>query len=163
MPLRRRRADLVLIAFFLVNFLLITYVVDLEQLVIANPAHFRQPIWPPGPAVRLVHWYGNRFDPLLMARPPFWRATIWIDVCLFGPFYALATYAFIRGRDWIRVFGLVWAGMMLSNVFILLFEERFGQWATPHFGAVLAANAGWVLFPLVVIWRLRRPEPFGAT
>ena len=37
-----------------------------------------------------------------MARPPFWRMTIWIDVIFFGPFYLFAIYAFIRGRNWIR-------------------------------------------------------------
>jgi hypothetical protein len=30
--------------------------------------------------VDLVNWWGRTFDPLLMARPPFWKATIWIDV-----------------------------------------------------------------------------------
>lgn len=29
--------------------------------------------------VDLVHWDGNRWDPLLMARPAFFRMTIWID------------------------------------------------------------------------------------
>jgi hypothetical protein len=159
-PIGQRRTDLVFVAFFLLNLTFITYVVDLEQLVIADPARFAYPPWPPAPLVDLVHWYGRHFDPLLLARPPFWRMTIWIDVLLFGPFYAFATYAFLRGGDWIRVPALVWSGMMTSNVLIILMEERYGVWATPRFGVVLALNLPWLLLPAAVVWRMRRDHPF---
>jgi EXPERA (EXPanded EBP superfamily) len=161
-PVRKRRKDLVFVAFFLVNLTFVTYMVDLEQLVVADPHHFSYPAWPPAPVIDLVHWYGNHYDPLLMARPPFWRMTIWIDVVFFGPFYLAGVYAFIRGRDWIRVPALVWSGTMLANVLILLMEERYGQWASPHFPMVLGANLAWLLLPLAVICRLRRDRPFEA-
>jgi hypothetical protein len=159
-PLRRRPVDLVFIAFFVVNAGFITYIVDLEQLVIHDPAHFTYPVWPPAPLVDLVHWWGQHFDPVLMARPAFWRMTIWIDVLFFGPFYLAALYAFARGRNWIRVPALVWSGTMLANVLIILMEERYGQFATPRFGIVLLANAAWLLVPLAMIWRMRRDHPF---
>jgi hypothetical protein len=54
---------------------------------------------------------------------------------------------------------LVWSGMMLSNVLILMMEERFGDHPPPNFGIVLLANLSWFLFPLLMIWRMRR-EPF---
>jgi hypothetical protein len=148
--------------FLVLNATVITYMVDLEQLVIADPADFDYPPWPPPPLVDLVHWYGERYDPLLMARPPFWQMTIWIDVLFFGPFYFFAIYAFARGRDWIRVPALVWSGTMAANVLILLFEERYGQWAAPHFGVVLAANASWLIMPFAMIWRMWRDHPFTA-
>ena len=160
-PLRRRRYDLIFVAFFLVNLAFITYSVDLEQLVIANPAHFTYPVWPPPPLVDLIHWWGRHNDPLLMARPAFWRMTIWIDVLYFGPFYLSAIVAFLRGGNWIRVPALVWSGLMMANVLIILMEERYGQWATPHFGMVLGANLPWLLLPLAVIWRMRRDRPFS--
>lgn len=162
MPLRRRPVDLAFIVFFLVNATFITYIVDLEQLVIADPSHFDYPLWPPAPLVDLVHWYGTNIDPLLIARPAFWRMTIWIDVLLFGPFYFFAIYAFVRGRNWIRVPALVWSGTMMANVLIILMEERYGEWATGHLGLVLALNAPWLLTPLAMIWRMRR-EPFATT
>ena len=96
-PARRSRHRRV----FLVNLLAITYVVDLEQLVIANPAHFTYPAWPPRFAIDADHWWGRTFDPLQLARPVWWKMTIWIDVLLFGPFYVVATYAYLRGRAWI--------------------------------------------------------------
>jgi hypothetical protein len=162
-PISQRRVDLGFVAFFLLNFGFITYVVDLEQLVIADPARFSYPLWPPAPLVDLVHWYGDRFDPLLMARPPFWRMTIWIDVLYFGPFYLAATYAFVRGRDWIRVPALVWSGLMTANVLIILMEERYGAWATPHLPIVLALNLPWLLLPAAMIWRMHHDHPFTAT
>ena len=161
MPLGRRPIDLVFVAFFLVNLGFITYVVDLEQLVIRDPANFRYPVWPPAPLVDLVHWWGRDYDPLLMARPPFWLMTIWIDVLLFGPFYAVAIYAFVRGRDWIRLPAMWWAGAMTANVLIILMEERYGVHATPRWGAVLAANLPWLLVPAAVVARMARSaHPF---
>ena len=61
-PLGRRPWDVVFIAFFVVNLGFITYVVDLEQLVIADPADFDYPVWPPPFLVDLVHWWGREFD-----------------------------------------------------------------------------------------------------
>ena len=71
--------------------------VDLEQLVISNASHFTYPLWPPPFAVDLVHWWGRSFDPLVIARPVWWKVTIWIDALFFGPFYLMAIYAFLRG------------------------------------------------------------------
>jgi hypothetical protein len=159
-PLRERKLDLIFLVFFLLNLGFITYIIDLEQLVIPDPHHFTYPIWPPAPLVDLVHGYGNNYDPLLMARPPFWRMTIWIDVIFFGPFYAFATYAFIRGRSWIRVPALVWSGTMMANVLIILMEEVGGVYRTPNVPFVLAVNAPWLLMPLAMIARMRRDNPF---
>jgi hypothetical protein len=86
--------------------------------------------------------------------------TIWIDVVFFGPYYLFASYAFVRGRDWIRVPALVWSGTMAANVLIILMEERYGQRPAPNFGFVLALNAPWLLMPLATILRMRREHPF---
>ncbi len=159
MPLRRRPFDYVLLVFMAINFIVTTYTVGLEQLVIPDPNNFEYPLWPPAPMVDTIHEFGRSADHVLFERPPFYQMTIWIDVLLFGPFYLFAIYAFIRGRNWIRVPALVWSGMMLSNVLIILMEERFGQFASPNFPLVLGVNAPWLLFPLVMIWRMRK-EPF---
>src|SRR5215217_6544622 len=107
LPLRRRPIDLLFVAFFTVNLVFVTYIVDIEQIVIPDPRDFVQPAWPPAFFVDMSHRFGEAHDPLLMARPPFWQMTIWIDVLFFGPFYAFAVYAFVRGRNWIRVPALV--------------------------------------------------------
>jgi len=160
-PLRQRPLDIALVAFFFVNFGFITYIVDLEQLVIADPASFTYPAWPPAPLVDLVHWWGRTFDPVLLARPVWWKMTIWIDAVLFGPFYVFALYAWIRGRDWIRIPAVLWAGLMTANVTIIMGEEMMGPHATPRPGMVWAANLPWLAFPAIVVWRMWRSEhPF---
>ncbi len=159
-PLSERRRDWLFIGFWILNLGLITYIVDLEQLVIDDPGNFEYPLWPLPFLVDMVHWWGTNFDPVQYARPPWWRATIWIDVLMFGPFYAFAIYAYAKGRDWIRVPSLVWSGLMFANVTIILFEETIGPHATPAVGLVYFANAPWLLMPAVTIWRLWRDFPF---
>ena len=160
-PLRERKYDIVFIVFFLIN-AYVHHVHRRSRDSWSSPTrqNFDYPVWPPPPLVDLVHWYGNNYDPLLMARPPFWRMTIWIDVIFFGPFYAFAIYAFIRGRNWIRVPALVWSGTMMANVLIILMDERYGVTPAPNFWFVLALNLPWLLFPFAVIWRMRRDTPF---
>lgn len=146
-PLRRRRLDWILLAFFAVNLFFITL-------------HFSYPLWPPKPFVDLVHSYGKSYDPLLMARPAFWRMTIWIDVIWNGPFYILALYAISRGRDWIRTPALVWCGSMTAVVLIILAEEYDGVHAAPDFGVAAALNLPWLLLPLLTLIRVARNHPF---
>jgi hypothetical protein len=160
LPLSRRPLDAVLILFFAVNLFFVTPMIDAEQIVVADPTHFTYPAWPPRFAIDMIQGWARARDPLVWARPPWYRATIWLDVLAFGPFYAAALYAFARGRDWIRTPALVWAGMMIAVVAIIGFEEVVGPYATPEPGAVLLANGVWFALPWVVIVRLRGHRPF---
>jgi hypothetical protein len=69
LPLRKRPLDAVLLAFFIFNLVAITYLFDIEQIVITDVSHFTYPAWPPRAIVDLGHWWGSAFDPLLNARP----------------------------------------------------------------------------------------------
>jgi hypothetical protein len=160
LPFSQRRVDWIFVGFFLINFFFITYIVDIEQIIIPDPANFEQPFWPPEPFVRLIHWYGSSFDPLLMARPQWWKMTIWMDSLFYGPFYAFAIYAFIKGRDWIRIPAFFYSGMMFMGVSIILGEEIAGPYATPHLPLVLALNLPWLLTPIFLTLRLWREHPF---
>lgn len=163
-PLSERPWDYGFLAFFVINLFFITYIVDLEQLVIANPYHFAYPIWPPAPLVDLIHSYARSLDPLVLARPPWWKMTIWFDALFFGPFYACAIYAFIRGRDWIRLPSLLYGASIITIVCIILSEEYGGPHATPHFPVVLMLNLPWIVMPALLIARMARSErPFTRT
>lgn len=160
-PIAKRPIDFILVAFFILNIGFITYIVDIEQLIIADPANFSYPLWPPRALVDLIHWWGRTYDPALMARPVWWRATIWIDAVFFGPFYAVAIYSFIKGKNWIRIPSIIWASVMMTNVTIILFEEMIGAHATPARGMVLFANAAWFIMPILVLVRMSTNErPF---
>ena len=160
-PLRERPVDWIYIGFFLVNLLFITYIVDLEQLVIKDVTQFKYPVWPLPFLVDMVHWWGNTFDPLQSARPVWWKATIWLDVILFGPYYSAAIYAFIKGKDWIRIPTFIIMPILFTNVFIICSEEIWGSTPALNLPLVLLANAPWFLFPIFLVWKMwKNPNPF---
>jgi hypothetical protein len=161
-PLGQRKYDLLFMGFFLINLCFITYIVDIEQIIIPDPAHFQYPLWPPAFFVDMVHAYGHALDPLLLARPPWWKATIWIDALCFGPYYVVALYAFIMGKNWIKLPSIIWASVLMTNVIIILSEEFFGPFATPHPLIVFLLNLPWLLVPLAMIARMaRQAQPFA--
>jgi hypothetical protein len=163
LPLRQRPLDWIWVGFFVVNLTFICYIVDVEQIIIDDPNDFEYPIWPPRPLVDLVHWWGRNFDPLLMARPTWWKATIWIDSLFFGPFYAVALYAFIRGREWIRIPAIVWGSVLMTIVIIIMSEELFGPHKTDNVPIMVLANASWFLVPVATVVRMGiDPHPFTA-
>lgn len=166
-PLRERPVDIALVVFFVINLLFITYLIDIEQLTVPSTENFDYPVWPPSFIVDLVHWYGRNYDPLLMERPVWWKVTIWWDQLYFGPFYALAIYAFTTGKDWIRIPSIIYASVILTILSIILSEEVFGSHATGSVAFVLACNAPWVIMPLILLLRMvasERPftQEFGA-
>jgi EXPERA (EXPanded EBP superfamily) len=163
LPFSRRKWDWVFVAFFLINLYFVTYVVDIEQLIIPDPYHYQQPPWPPAAMVNLIHGYGQMYDPLVMVRPQWWKMTIWLDVLFYGPFYIFAIYAFIRGRDWIRTPAIFYSGMMFADVFIILGEEAAGPHAAPNLLFVLLLNLPWLLIPIFLTLRLQKQHPFEST
>jgi len=161
-PLKERPVDYIYLAFFFVNLLFITYIIDIEQVVISNTVTFHYPVWPLPFFVDMIHWWGRSFDPLLMARPPFWKATIWLDAVLFGPFYVFAIYAFIKGKDWIRVPAIIFSSILFTNVFIICSEEIWGAIPALNLPMVVMANAPWFLLPVFLIWKMwKNPFPFS--
>ncbi len=162
-PLRSRPLDIAILAYLIFNLLFITYLFDLEQIVIPDASHFTYPAWPPRFIVNLANWWGRTNDPLLFARPVWFRATIWIDALFFGPYYAAAIYAFWRGRSWIRLPSIVYGSVMLTNVVIILSSEIWGTLPAKNLAAVIGANASWVIFPILIITRTwKHEQPFGS-
>ncbi len=160
--LTRKIIDITLLVFFFINIIFICYMFDIEQLVVSGVDHTTNwplapgdyPIWPPKFIVDLNHFVGQ-FDHALLHRDPWWRAAIWIDVILFGPFYITAIYAFIRGKNWIRIPSIMWATMMLTNVTIIFIVE----FTDPKYAGgqplpIIAANLLWILMPILLIIRM---------
>jgi hypothetical protein len=50
---------------------------------------------------------------------------------------------------------------MISGVIMILSEEAFGQYRTPYLAMVIAANASWIIIPLIILFRMGLNEhPF---
>lgn len=161
-PLSQRKSDIAILAFFWLNILFITYQVDIEQLVIADPEGFEYPVWPLPFVVDMVHWWGRNFDPTLMARPMWFKMTIWLDEIFFGPFYVFAIYAYTKGKEWIRIPSIIYASVIMTNVAIILGEEFWGVHPAPNAAMVALANGPWLLLPAFIIYRMWSDEhPFS--
>jgi len=51
---------------------------------------------------------------------------------------------------------------MLTNVSIILFEEMYGEHASPELFRVILANGAWVIFPVLVLLRMwKSADPFS--
>jgi hypothetical protein len=69
-----------------------------------------------------------------------------------------------KGKEWIRLPSIIYAVSMISGVIMILGEEAFGQYHTSHLAIVVAANAAWIIFPLIILFRLGLNEhPFTRT
>lgn len=162
LPLRQRPWDYAYIFFFLLNFFFITYIVDIEQIIIPDPSNFKYPFWPPPFFVDMVHNYQRTYDPVVWNRMPWYQATIWIDSLLFGPFYAIAIYAFIKGKPWIRIPCIIWATMLFTIVMIIMMEELAGSTPTTYPVMVTLLNMPWATVPVLMIWKMWRDgNPFA--
>ncbi len=122
------------------------------------------PAWPPSQAVDIIRWYGCNFDPPLIARAAWWRATIWSDSLLFGPFYAWAVWAYWVGNKAARLPTVAWACVIMTNVFVIMMEELDGSTSTAFPVLVSALNAPWFFVPLAAAVRMAvQDNPFGAS
>jgi hypothetical protein len=110
--------------------------------------------------IDFLHWYFERYDPLLYERPVWYTTIVVIDQVVYGPFYIAALYAFWKGKEWIRNWSIIWASVMLATVTVILGEEIAGPFASDHLPLVLATNAGWLIVPIWVLIRMWREHPF---
>jgi hypothetical protein len=103
-------------------------------------------------------------DPLLVAEPPFLVLSIAIHGFIWTPLYIYLARGFWRGDNRIRTPGLIY-GSSLTTAMAMIFAEalasRVPHWASPDPALFVALNIAYVLFPIVLMLRLRRPFPFG--
>lgn len=168
-PLRERRYDV----FFVVAFSLFF----VTSIVTDSVNGLNGALDPdsPYPVERFIYdAYARLADPLLIVNPPQVRVSAWISAFVWLPLYVLFVYAFVRGIDRIRPFGLVYGGALTHGMITYMSEGIFGSvategWANPSLcpGCVepntlyyLAANSAYLIVPALMIVRMWRPHPF---
>ena len=100
-------------------------------------------------------------DRLFAAQPEFLRTRTAVSAFVYGPFYLLLIFAFVRGANWIRTPALIYVGAMVVGVCEhLAWEFRLGL--VPRRPVVfLAINLPYLLVPLLLGARVWRAQPFG--
>jgi EXPERA (EXPanded EBP superfamily) len=156
LPLRKRPFDLVLVCIF-VAFAFSAFV--MEPYVVFKIDFVHRAGDPFAAAWRM---YASTWDPIFLDTPPWLQLLSGADEFLYGPFYLVLAYAFVRGRDWIRMPAIIWAGIiMFGTTFYFTME----LWQERHRNSplmVLAVNGPYFLVPFLTALRVRKPRPFSS-
>jgi hypothetical protein len=157
LPLRRRGFDFVFIVFFCWAFVTCIISDAIPTLGIVQSAD--------SPNI-LAQWnyaYASVNDPLFLNPPVWMRFVTGLSAFVYAPFYVVLVYALITARNWIQLPSVIYATMIASITGIVVFGvEFFGEpeWRTPNPLGFLAFNLPYVLIPLLLLIRMRKPMPF---
>ncbi|KAA6358794.1 MAG: hypothetical protein EZS28_045679, partial [Streblomastix strix] len=72
----------------------------------------------------------------------------------FGPFYAIALYAFIKKKNWIRNYVIIWASMILVNLIVTVAEQLYGEFHTAYPGMMFVTYGAYIIFPILGLIRI---------
>ena len=115
------------------------------------------------PLARANYWYAHDADPLFM-HPPIWmRIVTGLSTFVYGPFYFVLAWCLLKGRNWIQLPAVIYATMISSITGIIVFGvEFFGEpeMRTMNAAKFLAFNTPYVLLPILLLVRMRKPLPF---
>lgn len=165
-PLRERKRDW----FFIIMFVLF-----------ASTSFLTDPVTLVGRPDPNSRWFMSRFvyhsgtDSLILVDPRFVQVTVGTSAVLFGVFYLVLIYAFARGREWIRLPAVFYAGMVVMGTGVYLavgllgdaplFHLACGQDSTYDYKFVSAAkslayNLPYPVVALLLVARVSRAHPF---
>jgi len=114
----------------------------------------------------LVQWnytYSSNFDPLYQSHPLWLRFISGTSAFVYVLFYILLIIALSKGFNWIQLYSVIYATMIISLTGIPIFGvEFFGPVGerTPNPGIFLLYNGPYILVPLLLLIRMRKPLPF---
>jgi len=152
----RRPLDLVLIAFFAISVL--------YGLLFSLPEGLGVPVaadspWPP---LRSLYDWAVTQEPAHLDPPPQLIASCLFDGFFQAPILTFIIYGLVMRRAWVRVLAFVYAGAAVTNMFFYFFETFFGPHPPPDLAVYLPFNLPWLIAPILLAWRLRKPEPFAS-
>ena len=157
LPLRKRPIDIVFAVFFSA-FIITCFISDLLP---TTGVDFTRPS--DNFFANSNYWYAHDADPLFMHPPTWMRIVTGLSAFVYMPFYFFLVYALVRGRNWIQFPATIYATMIAGITGIIVFGvEFFGEpeFQTQNPAKFLAFNLPYVLVPLLLLIRMRKPLPF---
>ncbi len=112
---------------------------------------------------RANFWYANNCDPLILNAPVWMRFVTGLSAFVYGPFYLVLAFALYRGKNWIQLPAVVYATAISVITGVVVFGvEFFGEpeWRCLNPAKFLAFNLPYVIIPLLLLIRMRKPMPF---
>ncbi|MBL9037242.1 MAG: DUF2781 domain-containing protein [Archangium sp.] len=157
LPLRERKIDV----FFMVVFSAFTVTSIISDLLPTLGVDISQPS--ENFFVNSNYWYAHDTDPLFMHPPVWMRFVTGLSAFVYMPFYVVLVAALARGWNAIQLPSVIYATMISTITGVIVFGvEFFGEpeWRTPNPVKFLSFNTPYVLLPLVLLVRMRKPLPF---
>ncbi|WP_020658475.1 EXPERA domain-containing protein [Amycolatopsis benzoatilytica] len=157
LPLRERKIDV----FFAAVFSVFTGTSLISDLLPTIGVDFSRPTG--NFFVDSNYWYAHDADPLFMHPPDWMRIVTGLSAFVYLPFYVVLVWCLLTGRNGVQLFAVVYATMISTLTGIVVFGvEFFGDPATRtgNPGKFLAFNLPYVVIPLLLLVRMRKPLPF---
>ncbi|WP_326834263.1 emopamil-binding family protein [Amycolatopsis rhabdoformis] len=157
LPLRRRGIDI----FFAIVFAAFTITSLISDLLPTVGVDFSRPS--DNFFVNSNYWYAHDADVLFMHPPDWMRIVTGLSAFVYMPFYVVLVVCLLMGKNWIQLFAVIYATMIVTLTGVVVFGvEFFGDPAMRTGNPVkfLAFNLWYVLVPLVLLIRMRKPMPF---
>jgi len=157
LPLRERPIDI----FFAVMFTIFIVTSCIADMLPALGIDFTEP-----DGTFLVdsnYWYAHDADPLFMNAPVWMRIVTGLSAFVYLAFYLVLVPSLIKGWNRIQLPAVIYATMIASITGIIVFGvEFFGEpeFQTQNPAKFLAFNLPYVLVPLLLLIRMRKPLPF---
>lgn len=159
LPLSQRKFDYLFVVMFSL-FFITSMIADAVPTILGDgvisPDH-------PNPIVRANYDYAFGCDPLFLNPPAWMRFVTGLSAFVYGPFYLVLVYAFIKGKNWIHVPAIMYGTAISVITGVIVFGvEFFGEpeWRCQNIPKFLSYNTPYVLVPLLLIIRMRKPYPF---
>jgi EXPERA (EXPanded EBP superfamily) len=157
LPLRSRKIDI----FFAIVFAAFTITSVISDLLPTVGVDFSHPSG--NFFVNSNYWYAHDADPLFMNPPDWMRIVTGLSAFVYMPFYVVLVFSLLRAKNWIQLPSFTYAAMIFSITAIIVFGVEF--WGDPAFRThntvkFLVFNLPYVLVPLLLLIRMRKPSPF---
>ena len=157
LPLRKRPIDIVFIVIF--SIFIVTCIISdsVEGLGLNQVANS------PNILVQWNYTYSSNFDPLYQSHPLWLRFISGTSAFVYVAFYVLLIISLVKGFNWIQLYSVIYATMIIALTGIPIFGVEFFGAAgerSPQPFIFLLYNGPYILFPLLLLIRMRKPLPF---
>lgn len=99
-------------------------------------------------------------DRLLCVNPVWFKTMTTFAVCYNLPYYFLALYAFIRGKEIIRIPSIIWAVIMTVFLWTMIAEQKYGIYPSQNFDEIFIPYVAFAIIPWIVVLRVIGSHPF---
>jgi hypothetical protein len=114
----------------------------------------------PYPPFRALYDWAERVEPAHLDPPASLVFRSLLDGFVHAPFLCVLLWAIVRGWNPIRIPALLYAASAVTNMAGYFWESFHGAAPPLQAGTFWAFNLPWLLVPILLAVRMRRPEPF---